>query len=208
MSEEGYIKFHCHWVYSPALNPDRIQEVNLWRKKLNVMRMIYEDDNGVGFGNISVRGDRPGEFIITGTQTGGISCLTENHYTTVTNFDWEKNYVTCEGPIEASSETLTHAALYVANPEINAVVHVHHLRLWKTLLNKVLTTSKNVAYGTPEMAQEIIRLCQESNLNEQKVLVMEGHKEGIITFGVDLEEANSVLLKYYYYCLPDYKKVS
>lgn len=204
MIEEGYIKYHCNWVYSPALNLDSISEVNLWRKKLHVMGLIGEYDNGVSFGNVSVRGDRPGEFIITGTQTGGISCLTERHYTTVTDFDWKKNKVTCEGPVEASSETLTHAALYVANPEINAVVHVHHLRLWEILRHKVLTTPKDCAYGTPEMAQEIIRLCQESNLNEQKILVMEGHKEGIVSFGIDLEEAASIILKYYYYAMPDY----
>jgi hypothetical protein len=47
------------------------------------------------------------------------------------------------------------------------------------------------------MAAEIIRLCQEERLEEQQILVMSGHEEGIIAFGQDLAKAGNLLLSYY-----------
>jgi hypothetical protein len=47
------------------------------------------------------------------------------------------------------------------------------------------------------MAAEIIRLCQEDRLEEQQILVMSGHEEGIIAFGQDLAKAGNLLLSYY-----------
>jgi hypothetical protein len=47
------------------------------------------------------------------------------------------------------------------------------------------------------MAHEIMRLIKDSDLMEKKILVMEGHEEGIFTFGKTLEEAGEILLDYY-----------
>ena len=212
MIDEGYIKYKCDWIYSEPVSPDEIRELNHWRDKLYQLGLIGIYDNGIGFGNLSIRdrqgrtfGDcapplrdrQPEQFIISGTKTGSLPFLTEQHYTRVTNFDWERNFITCDGPIQASSEALTHAAVYVANPEVNAVIHVHNLEMWQRLMDKVPTTARNCAYGTPEMAREIIRLCQEDKVKETKIIVMSGHEEGIISFGRNLEEAGKVLFKYY-----------
>ena len=197
MIDEGYIKYQCHWQNSPIITFNEIKELNQWRDKLYQLNLIGQYDNGVGFGNISIRDRQPEYFIISGTQTGGITHLTPEHYTKVIEFDWQKNSVSCLGSIKASSETLTHAALYVANPEIKAVIHVHHLSLWQRLINKVPTTDINCAYGTPEMAQEIIRLSQEEETRKLKIIVMSGHQEGIITFGRSLTEAGNILLGYF-----------
>ncbi len=197
MIDEGYVKYQCHWIDKPTVTLAESAELNQWRDKLYQLNFIGQYDNGIGFGNISIRDEQPEYFIISGTQTGGIPHLTEKYYTKVTEFDWEKNLVTCVGSIQASSEALTHAALYVANPEIKAVIHIHRLSLWEALINKVPTTNINFAYGTPEMAQEIMRLCQEARTNKLKIIVMSGHKEGIITFGKNLTEAGDILLNYY-----------
>ena len=194
MIDEGYIKYRCDWNKISAIAQSDIVEINQWRKKLYNLGLIGEYDNGIGFGNLSVRIPHSQYLIISGTQTGGIAELTAEHYTKVTDFDWHKNYVTCEGLIKASSETLTHGAIYVAQPEVNAVVHVHNAELWRKLLDRVPTTSLNCAYGTPEMAEEIIRLCQQPKTQQQKILVMSGHEEGILTFGKNLEEAGNALL--------------
>ncbi|MCU0532624.1 MAG: class II aldolase/adducin family protein [Hydrococcus sp. Prado102] len=207
MFDEGYIKYQCNWIDAPPFSLKTIQELNRWRDKLYQLGLIGQYDNGIGFGNLSIRikEDRDSHpcpvgnrFIISGTKTGGLPTLNERHYTKVVDCNWDKNYVTCLGPIQASSEALTHAAIYEANPKIDVVIHVHHLDLWQKLMDKVPTTAKQVAYGTPEMAREIIRLCREENLGETQILVMSGHEEGIITFGRNLDEAGNLLLKYYY----------
>jgi ribulose-5-phosphate 4-epimerase/fuculose-1-phosphate aldolase len=196
-TDEGYIKYECNWIVDLPMSPDILAEMNQWRNKLYQLGLIGEYDDGIGFGNLSIRGRQPKEFIVSGTHTGSLVSLDERHYTTVVDFDWEKNFVTCRGPIQASSESLTHAAIYLANDRINAVIHVHNLALWQKLMYSVPTTREDCAYGTPEMAREIIRLCQQEELSKAKILVMAGHREGIISFGSNLTEAGNILLEYF-----------
>ncbi|HHP7229476.1 MAG TPA: class II aldolase/adducin family protein [Xenococcaceae cyanobacterium] len=195
MIDEGYTKYQCYWTNQVAVSSTEVRELNLWRERLYELGLIGIYPNGIGFGNLSIRQDET--LIISGTQTGELSKLMPKHYTKVTNFDWEKNTVTCVGEIQASSETLTHGAVYIANPEINAVIHVHHLQLWQKLLNQVSTTNKSCAFGTPEIARNIMELCQQKITKSQKIIIMSGHEEGIITFGKDLEEAGNTLLSFY-----------
>lgn len=197
MIDEGYIKYQCHWTQQASVKPQEITALNQWRNQLYQLGLIGQYDNGIGFGNLSCRLNQKHHFLISGTQTGGIPQLTAQHYTKVTDFNWVQNYVTCIGATKASSESLTHGALYVANPEINAVLHIHHLQLWQQLLNVVPTTNPNCAYGTPEMAEDIVRLCRD-NSGQQQIIVMSGHQEGIITFGKDFNEAGAILLNHYH----------
>ena len=197
MIDEGYIKYQCHWNNVSSIVNQDIVELNHWRTKFHQLGLIGQYDNGIGFGNLSIRIPQSHHLIISGTQTGGIAELKARHYTKVTDFDWHKNYVTCKGLIKASSETLTHGAIYQALPDIDAVVHVHHKKLWDKLLDRVPTTNPKCAYGTPEMAEEIIRLCQQSPTQERRIIVMSGHEEGILTFGKNLKEAGSILLNYF-----------
>jgi hypothetical protein len=67
--------------------------------------------------------------------------------------------------------------------------------LWRTLLDRVPTTSKSVAYGTPEMAHEIMRLFTVSDVRSRKIFAMAGHEDGIVTFGKNLEDAFDVLMR-------------
>jgi hypothetical protein len=197
MIDEGYVKYNCTWISDLPLDKSLVGELNNWRNRFYQLGLIGQYDNGIGFGNMSTRGKLGKEIIISGTNTGGIAVLDESHYTTVIDYDWRENWVTCRGTIAASSETLTHAAIYEANININAVIHIHHRPLWENLMYRVPTTRENIAYGTPEMAAEIIRLCQEDSLEEQQILVMSGHEEGIIAFGQNLEKAGNLLLDYY-----------
>jgi L-ribulose-5-phosphate 4-epimerase len=197
MIDEGYIKYQCHWSQMDAIAESDIKELNSWRKQLYQLGLIGEYDNGIGFGNLSVRLPQREQLIISGTQTGGIPDLTPQHYTKVIDYDWQQNYVTCQGLIKASSETLTHAAIYYALPEINAVVHVHHQLLWEKLLEEVPTTNPDCAYGTPEMAEEIIRLCQQPVTQRARIIAMSGHESGILTFGANLNQASETLLQHF-----------
>ena len=195
MIDEGYIKFNCHWIKGKAPRLREVNEMNRVRTELHEKKLIGVYEDGVGFGNISVRAKGKAKFIVSGTQTGQIPVLNENHYAFVLDYDLSENSLTCEGRVKASSESLTHAALYDLSPDIGAIIHIHHPDFWRKLLNRIPTTKKEVPYGTPEMALEMKRLYQESDLPEKKILVMAGHEEGILAFGSYFSEARRVLFE-------------
>lgn len=191
--DEGYIKFNCYWIPSNNIPPDKVAVLNVWREIMYKKGLIGVYPDGVGFGNISMRCNEK-SFLISGTATGGLPTLSESHYSLVTNYNLSANSVTCAGPLKASSESLTHALIYECSGAANAVIHVHNLELWNRLLHDVPTSSENIAYGTPEMANEIKRLFEQTALSREKIIVMGGHREGLISFGKDLEEAGKILL--------------
>jgi L-ribulose-5-phosphate 4-epimerase len=196
LASDGYIKFSCDFIQSDAILSSNIVELNKCRDRLYALKLIGAYENGVGYGNISVRANG-NNFLITGSATGNFSSLTGVHYSKVVDFDLSKNYLKCIGPIKASSESMTHAAIYSIDKNINAVIHIHSLELWSYLLNKVPTASKDAAYGTPEIAREVIRLFQDKNAGKKGIIVTEGHKEGVFTFGKDLDTAERILMKYF-----------
>jgi ribulose-5-phosphate 4-epimerase/fuculose-1-phosphate aldolase len=153
------------------------------------------DSNGVGFGNLSVRDGSTTSFYITGSATGGLPELTPTDCVRVVAFDFARNWLRYEGAAIPSSESLTHAAIYESDPTISAVIHCHDLVLWRTLLDRAPTTSKAIAYGTPEMAYEIMRLFTESDVRSRQIFVMAGHEGGIVTFGKNFEDAFGVVMR-------------
>ncbi len=191
--DEGYIKFHCNWIPSNDIPSGNVALLNVWREIMYKKGLIGVYPGGIGFGNISMRCNEK-SFLISGTSTGGLSTLSESHYSMVTDYNLSTNSVTCAGAIKASSESLTHALIYECSVTTNAVIHIHNLDLWNRLLHHVPTSSDNISYGTPEMANEIRRLFDETALSKEKIIVMGGHREGIISFGKDLEEAGSILI--------------
>lgn len=193
--QDGIIKFHCHWTQQPLPSEilPQIEELNRWRQKLFDAKYINVYPDGIGYGNISLRLGNTESFLITGSGTGGISRLRQEHFTIVTAFDIASNSVSCNGPILASSESMTHAILYRASASINAVVHTHNMNLWKKYLNKAPTTSQRALYGTPEMAQETQNLFKQDKGLPSNFFVMGGHEEGIVTFGPSVESAISLL---------------
>ena len=192
--DEGYIKFNCNWIKTNTIPEDKAVAINVWRDIMYKKGLIGVYDDGIGFGNISARCEDQ-TFLITGSSTGEFEKLNENHYSLVTNYNLLQNSLTCKGPIKASSESLTHALIYECSPETNAVIHIHNIDMWNNLIHKVPTTKIEATYGTPEMANEIKRLFTESDVAADKIILMGGHKEGIISFGSTLEEAGNILLK-------------
>jgi len=193
---DGYIKFSCDFLQVDAIPSVDIVELNVWRDKLYSLKLIGAYENGIGYGNISVR-KNGNIFLITGSATGNFSSLTGEHYSEVIDYNIRKNYLKCKGAVKASSESMTHAAIYSIDKNINAVIHVHNLKLWNSLLNKVPTASKDAAYGTPEIAQEMIRLFNDEHAREKGIIITEGHEEGVFTFGKDLDTAGKILMKYF-----------
>jgi L-ribulose-5-phosphate 4-epimerase len=193
-NETGSIKFECTWQKTAPFDIQQFDKLNYCRTRLHQLGFIGVYPDNIGYGNISIRLVN-NEFLVTGTASGHIAILTNEHYTKVTKYNFIQNRLTCKGPIKASSESLTHAAIYACDREINAVIHIHSKLLWDSLLHKIPTTSEDVEYGTPEMAMEIFRLFREPEIKVTKIFAMAGHPEGIISFGKTIDEAMDLILK-------------
>lgn len=195
---EGYIKFNCIWNQEEFQFQEKVFDMlELSRTQLYALGLIGMNRDGIGFGNISVRNGESGSFIISGSATGGFARLNQSHYALVRDYDFMDNSVSCSGLTKASAESLTHAAVYESLPEVGAVVHVHCLWLWEKLLDIYPTTSAEIEYGTPEMADAVGKLASGINSGEEKIIVMGGHQEGILAFGSNLDEATTQIINIY-----------
>lgn len=191
--DEGYIKFNLSWEKKAFLFSDYdFQKINACRDKLFKLNLIGAYPDGIGFGNVSMRSNDH-EFIISGSATGNLKKLSKEHYALVNEYDILQNSVSCIGLSKSSSESLSHAIIYGANPKVNAVIHIHHKDMWNCYLMDLPTTHKKVEFGTPEMALEIKKYAHKSS----GIIIMGGHPEGIITYGKSLAEAETILLNYY-----------
>jgi L-ribulose-5-phosphate 4-epimerase len=195
--DEGYIKYQSFWTKAPvpAAAAAATEELETWRRPLIAAGLIgHYEALGIGYGNISIRCGEPGQFLISGTQTGHVAKTDKTHYSLVTAYNTYANIVSSVGPVQASSEAMTHAAIYGLDINIDAIVHVHSRVLWQRSLNKLPTTSADVAYGTPQMANEFRRLYRDTAFRETGLAVMAGHEEGILSFGATLEDATNKVL--------------
>lgn len=198
MIDEGYTKFIVDWRDRRPVDLPAISELDRWRRPLFDVGLIgHYEDPGIGYGNISVRERGARQFLVSATQTGHLPSTGSQHYALVTDWDIDGNRVTCRGAGQASSESLTHAAIYELDDAICAVVHVHDRPLWDELKGTVATTAADVAYGTPEMAREFNRLWRETGFSESGIAVMAGHESGIVSIGSTLAEAVSRVLRLY-----------
>ena len=191
--EEGYIKFNLNWEEKSFDFRDYdFHEINSCRQKLYEAGLIGAYSDGIGFGNLSVRYNK-NQFIISGSATGNFKNLSKDHFSLVTDFNISKNNIQYIGLTKASSESLSHAAIYNSNTEVNAVIHIHHKWMWNTYLNDLPTTNKKAEFGTPEIALELTKL---ANL-PSGIIIMSGHPEGIVSYGKTLNEAEEIILKYF-----------
>lgn len=197
MHDEGYIKFQPIWQKAAAFALPELENLQYWRQACYQRNWIGVYPDGIGFGNISERcSPISSSFYISGSATGGLNALETTHFARVTAVEATQNKLWCEGPILASSESMSHAAIYEQLPWVQGVIHIHDLVFWQKLLHQIPTTSADAPYGSPEMVTSIIDLIKTTDLPQQQIFVMEGHREGIFAFGKDLAEAFAVLDTY------------
>lgn len=195
---EGSIRFNCLWEEEEIHFPeDTYGQLEDCRSTLYDLGLIGTYPDGIGYGNLSIRIPGGDFFYISGSGTGAKRRLEASDYSKVTSFDIPSNRLSCRGLTKASSESMTHAALYQALPLAHAVVHIHCLWLWEKLLYNYPATSARIEYGTPEMAEAVGRLAIEMMDNKEQIIVMGGHKEGILAFGSNLKEVTQILVKLY-----------
>ena len=187
------VKFNCEWKKKAAVKEVFVNDAIIWRNRLFSVGLIGIED-GLGFGNLSVR--LGNTFLITGTQTGHLKKLTAEHFSLITKTDITKNLVVAEGPVKPSSEALTHAAIYEMIPKANAVIHVHNKKLWQEFKGKLPTSGKDIEYGSIELANDIKRLYDETDLRLLNIFVVGGHENGLFTYGNSLEDAGEVIMDF------------
>jgi L-ribulose-5-phosphate 4-epimerase len=194
MTEKGYVQFDCHHDDGAAPRGAAARELCTWRDRLHDAGLIGTGADGIGFGNISVW-TGPGTFLITGTATGGIPRLGTAHLTEVVAWDIDANRLRCRGPVVASSEALSHAAIYQVSPAACAVAHAHDARAWERLRGHALTTDPRAEAGTPAMARAIQQALGLAGPANTGILVMGGHPDGLLAFGPSLADAALQLLQ-------------
>lgn len=196
MTERGVIRFECRWAKGPP--PDinaAVRSLIAWRQRLVAVGLIGVNDNGIGFGNVSVRSpDKSKDFVVTGSQTGAVKSLRTAHLSVVTDFNVEYNWVACRGPVRASSEALSHGIVYRSRPDVSGVIHVHNTRLWMASGRTHRRTSSAVEAGTPEMANEMTRVLADIPAGTAAIVNMGGHEGGLIALGPTLEAAGQQLI--------------
>lgn len=202
MEQEGVIKYKLNHQNTPIEDTILLTEINAWRTvlfKLKLIGQIKERYDGYSFGNMSQRISAiSSQFVITGTQTGHLDYLTKEHYCTVLKAIPEKNELKSSGETKPSSEALTHASIYQQNKSIQSVIHIHCPEIWDNTHKLQLPyTSKDILYGTPEMANEVKCLFQKPTTLKTQIFSLLGHKDGIISFSNSIENAAGLLLKYY-----------
>lgn len=209
MPDEGVIKFRFEHRTVPLV-PRRYGEVGCklvaWREILAKTGLVGQEPGrygGFAYGNVSARVGPPSagrgrrSFLITGTQTSGKAWISLGDFCVVESYDCAGHRLISHGPVQPSSESMTHGALYDLGSHIRTVFHAHSPTIWRraALLN-LPTTDPRVPYGTQEMAREVGRLYRETALAEVQILAMGGHEDGIVVFGRRAEEAGQVLLAY------------
>lgn len=190
--DEGYVKYRCLHTPGPAPAHPDLAALDALRTALFDAGLLGMRPDGVGFGNVSVRG--AGEcFVITATGTGGARVLGPEGYCLVTAFDEVANQVRSVGPRQASSEAMSHGAVYRADPSAHCVAHVHSRALFDRLLAAgAMATPSDAAFGTPDMARALADLvCRRRG--RAGVMVMRGHDEGLMAYGPDIPAVAALL---------------
>lgn len=193
MEREGQIKFNIEHecqdisLLATLQNSDimeKFTQLDALRTELFEANYIGLNSDGIGFGNISMRLEDG--FLISASGTGGARELGLSGYSFVAKADIEANTVHSFGALKASSESMSHAAIYKASDNVSCVVHIHSDFLYHTLIEKDVPASpKDAAYGTVELAKSIFELVKKSPL--EGTLVMLGHEDGILFYGHSIQ---------------------
>ncbi|MDO9341133.1 MAG: class II aldolase/adducin family protein [Bacteroidales bacterium] len=199
--DDGVIKYdRSNFTHSGPIDLVEYSGIEYWRKILFKLNLIGEyKDARIGFGNLSESRDYSQifkntlpQFLITGTQTGKYSELDGNFYTRILDYDISAQKIKTMGPVEASSEALTHAAIYSANNKIKSVFHIHSPKIWEAMLDDNSDfTAENIAYGTAEMAVATQKCIAHKNFG---FFCMRGHTDGVVAYGQNLIETGEIIL--------------
>ncbi|MEJ2088597.1 MAG: class II aldolase/adducin family protein [Gammaproteobacteria bacterium] len=200
--QEGVIRFAYDLKAPDSAIADAalFGQLKAWREilvRLDLIGQTPDRYGGYGFGNVSARDpERPGEFVITASQTGGVDELTQEHVTRVASCNLERFWVDAIGEAPPSSESLTHGMIYAADPRIEWVFHCHSADIWRRAEALALPcTGPEVSYGSPEMVSATAELLADFQ-SRPLVFATLGHEDGIFSCGPTARDAGGLLVSY------------
>jgi ribulose-5-phosphate 4-epimerase/fuculose-1-phosphate aldolase len=171
-----------------------------WRtifKRLGLVGQDTERYGGFGFGNLSARDvEKPVEFVISSSQTGLLATLKDKHLVRITGYSLERFWVDAMGRQPPSSETLTHAMIYAADPRIGWVFHCHSPEIWRQAEALAIPcTEASVAYGSPEMVSAVAQLL-DKHQSRPLLFATLGHEDGVFSCGPTARDTGGLLVSY------------
>jgi L-ribulose-5-phosphate 4-epimerase len=198
---EGTIRFaySLESIAGPVVDGRTADILRGWRRVLKRLGLVGQEAaryGGFGFGNLSVRDlERPGEFIITASQTSGADELEDDGLVRIVNSDPARFWVDAVGQQPPSSETLTHAMIYEADARVNWVFHGHCPEIWQHMTALGLpATPEHVGYGSTAMVQAVAQLL-DRHPARPLVFATRGHQDGVFACSASADEAGLLLTK-------------
>jgi hypothetical protein len=197
---EGAVKYRAIHTMTPAVEVPHWEELDGIRTALYDLRLLGVYENGIGYGNVSMRltaaGPIPsGAFFISGTSTGAVRTLGIEGYCTVLSADISRSRIVSAGPVRASSESMTHSAVYGSCPRVNCVIHIHNRQIFKGMIDdRCSATPQDAEYGTPEIALAIGGCVNKEGEGD---IVLKGHHEGLISYAPSIKAAYNRVLNLY-----------
>ena len=200
--QEGVINFaYDLQPHDAAIATDEITApLAGWRSILVRLGLIGQEKqryDGFGFGNLSARDEeKPEEFVISASQTGGLSALQQKHLVRITGFSLDRFWVDAMGSQPPSSETLTHAMIYAADPRIRWIFHCHSPEIWRQAASLAIPcTASEVAYGSPDMVAAVATLL-EKHQSRPLLFATLGHEDGVFCCGPTARDTGGLLVAY------------
>jgi ribulose-5-phosphate 4-epimerase/fuculose-1-phosphate aldolase len=183
-TENSAISFSAVFLVKGPPNDASIAQLAQWGKRFRERGMVRETE-----GNLSFR-TRLG-YIISGAGVA-LDALTPETVSEVTGvvYGLNKTSVYVKGMVVPSSETILHAQIYDERPDVNAIFHVHDMRVLKQAAKLgVPVTAVEKQAGTQELVQEALALLK---LNKGiRYFVLKGH--GTVALGSGLDEAGELV---------------
>jgi hypothetical protein len=194
LSDDGIIKYQAERRVGELPAMDQLETLNRARTTLFDWGLVGAYPNGVGYGNVSLRYEGK-QFAITASATGSDRSLTQSQYCLIESFSIDENRVWSRGSLHASSESMTHGAIYAACPAAQCIMHVHSRALFDHLLQTdAPNTPADIPYGTPAMARCVSQLVSAQD-KLPVLFVMAGHDEGVVAYGADIATVLALLEK-------------
>ena len=193
--EEGVVKYSLEYKKTKPIDSTCKDKIENIRDDLYALNFIGAYEDGIGFGNISLKENSSDRFYITGTQTGHKTHLHVEDYSLVEKVDFKSFTTYASGASKPSSEAITHACIYELDKEVKAIIHVHDEKLWRYMLENDYVSTSDVKYGSLDMVEDIKEIYQDLDVLKNSAFVMKGHFEGVFVFGKTLELAKEHLLE-------------